>query len=224
MIFDNYSITVLESDVFDAHFDAYKDTYDALFTSQWNQEKKYGRGIETSKIVAFNAWLMLKCIIVDDITLYSYINDTIPPEQIYEYNNYNTILNCFRCVGVDVNNALDYARPPMDINNKPYYYGVSTDGNLTAEEIQSVLTSDNARSLGMEVEIGIGDPVYVYFVYPTEWGIVEEIILSGFNQVSAYDVEHDSIQLTTLSGLTDYTVIRSILTNDIDEALTVKFK
>jgi hypothetical protein len=203
---------------------AYRDIYNAVWESQWLQEDKYGKGLESAKITAYNAWLLFKCIIQDDLTLYNEISDKIPESQIYTLNEYNDVLNCFRCAAVDIDVTLDYSQPPMDLNNKPYYYGVSTDGNLTAEEIQSVLTSDNTRSLGMEVEIGIGDPVYVYFVYPTEWGTVEEIILSGFNQVSAYDTEFDSVQYATLAGMTPYTVVRSLLTNDIDAPLTVQFK
>lgn len=224
MIFDNYSIAVRENATFNAHMLAYQSIYDTIWNSQWLQEDKYGKGLEGAKITAYNAWLLLKCIIQDDLTLYNEISDKIPAAQIYTLNDYNDILNCFRCVAVDVDVTLDYYQPPMDLNNKPYYYGVSTDGDLTAEEIQSVLNTNMARSLGMEVEIGIGDPVYVYFVYPTEWGTVEEIILSGFNQVSAYNTEYDSVQYSTLAGMTPYTVVRSILTNDIDEALTVKFK
>lgn len=224
MIFDNYDITVREGDTFDAHYNAYKPIYDSMFDSQWLQENKYGMGVNTNKIVVYNAWLIFRCIIQDDLVLYSYINNMIPESQIYTLNEYNELLNCFRCAAIELNNELDYTVPPMNVNDKPYYYGVSANGNLTANEIKSVLNEDSARSLGMKVSIGVGDPVYVYFVYPSSWGEVNEIKLSGFNQVSAYYTSFANIQYVTLAGLTDYTVVRSILTNDIDEVLNVQFK
>lgn len=224
MIFNNYDISVRNNAVYDVHMDAYRTIYNELFATQWQQENKYGRGVKCKRILAYNAWLAFKMVLADDLALYNVINPTITSNQIYALNDYNKVLNCFRCAAIEIDPITDASIPPMDLNMKPYYYGLSESESLTSAQIIALLRNDLAKGLNIKIDTFTGDPVYIYFVYPTEWGEVTDIIESNFDNIDAFDVDFDTVYIPTLAGDTKYTVVRSLDLHEIIAPINIIYK
>lgn len=224
MIFDNYSIKLRDITTYVSHMSSYIEEYEALFADEWREEDKYGRGIKGKKIAAYNAWLLFKVMVQDDINIYSIINPTIPENQIYTLDNYNEAFNCFRCIAEKVNPLVDMSRPNVFVKNKPYYYGVSVNDSLTESQILSLLNTDMARSLPIKTEGYVTEGEYIYFVYPTEWGVLGSIIQSAFNTIHEFDVSAYTVNIATLEGATSYTVVKSLDLHEIIEPLIIEFK
>lgn len=224
MIFDNYTTEVRDTATYNAHMTSYKEIYDSIFASQWRQEDKYGNGVECKRVLAYNAWLIFKLVLQDDIELFNVINPAIPEDQIKERNLYNDALNCFRCSAIEVDNKIDMSAPPMSIYEKPYYFGTTGTDTITVAQIQSLLTVGSAMALPVETTGYVTSQGYIYFVYPTEWGELTEVIQSAFNTIHEFDTSLDIVTIPTLSGNTSYTVVKSLDLHEIIGDLTITYK
>ncbi|MGW8202969.1 SGNH/GDSL hydrolase family protein [Sphingomonas bisphenolicum] len=88
------------------------------------------------------------------------------------------------------------------------YWGVSSNGVLTAADVVALAGSDDAttRAKSFSVDAGTGAGQYVYYAYPASFGAPEIYKIFDFEEVYS----ELTVTITTVTGDRAYTVLRSI--------------